>query len=116
MHGPVDGEAHPISLRQDGWHLRDYQVMAAESFWAGGSGVVVLPCGAGKTMVGAAAMAKAFASDSLFRVGASAVQVLGGIGFTWEHDAHLYYKRLLTLQEAYGGAAEHLETLATLVL
>ena len=50
------------SLRQDGWHLRDYQQMAADSFWAGGSGVVVLPCGAGKTMVGAAAMAKAGAT------------------------------------------------------
>src|SRR6201999_72705 len=41
--GYVDGEAHPISLQQDDWHLRDYQQMAADSFWAGGSGVVVLP-------------------------------------------------------------------------
>ena len=58
--GYVDGEAHPISLstEQENWHLRDYQEMAADSFWAGGSGVVVLPCGAGKTMVGAASMAK----------------------------------------------------------
>ncbi|WP_024499875.1 MULTISPECIES: DNA repair helicase XPB [Gordonia] len=60
--GYVDGEAHPIALAQDDWHLRDYQEMAADSFWAGGSGVVVLPCGAGKTMVGAAAMAKAGAT------------------------------------------------------
>ncbi|WP_375295846.1 DNA repair helicase XPB [Gordonia westfalica] len=60
--GYVDGEAHPIDLAQDDWHLRDYQEMAADSFWAGGSGVVVLPCGAGKTMVGAAAMAKAGAT------------------------------------------------------
>ncbi len=60
--GYVDGEAHPISLAQDGWQLRDYQEMATDSFWAGGSGVVVLPCGAGKTLVGAAAMAKAGAT------------------------------------------------------
>src|SRR3954462_3267901 len=60
--GYVDGEAHPIALAQDGWELRDYQEMAAESFWHGGSGVVVLPCGAGKTIVGAAAMAKAGAT------------------------------------------------------
>src|SRR5689334_20076173 len=60
--GYVDGEAHPISLAQDGWHLRDYQQMATDSFWSGGSGVVVLPCGAGKTLVGAAAMAKAGAT------------------------------------------------------
>ncbi|MYR06640.1 DEAD/DEAH box helicase family protein [Gordonia sp. SID5947] len=60
--GYVDGEAHHIALDQDDWHLRDYQELAADSFWAGGSGVVVLPCGAGKTMVGAAAMAKAGAT------------------------------------------------------
>ena len=60
--GYVDGEAHRIDLAQDGWALRDYQELAAESFWAGGSGVVVLPCGAGKTLVGAAAMAKAGAT------------------------------------------------------
>jgi DNA excision repair protein ERCC-3 len=54
--GYVDGEAHPIDLREDGWELRDYQRQAAEVFWHGGSGVVVLPCGAGKTLVGAAAM------------------------------------------------------------
>ena len=60
--GYVDGEAHPIDLVQDEWQLRDYQRDAAESFWHGGSGVVVLPCGAGKTLVGAAAMAHAQAT------------------------------------------------------
>ena len=42
--------------------LRDYQRQAVDGFWAGGSGVVVLPCGAGKTLVGAAAMAQARAT------------------------------------------------------
>jgi DNA excision repair protein ERCC-3 len=60
--GYVDGEAHSIELRENGWHLRDYQREAADSFWHGGSGVVVLPCGAGKTLVGAAAMAQAQAT------------------------------------------------------
>ncbi|MFI6295763.1 DNA repair helicase XPB [Nonomuraea sp. NPDC050790] len=60
--GYVDGEAHPISLLEDGWSLRTYQKDAAEAFWHGGSGVVVLPCGAGKTIVGAAAMAQAQAT------------------------------------------------------
>ena len=60
--GYVDGEAHPIALNQSDWQLRDYQKYATESFWEGGSGVVVLPCGAGKTIVGAAAMAKASAT------------------------------------------------------
>ncbi|WP_153394703.1 DNA repair helicase XPB [Ornithinicoccus halotolerans] len=56
--GYVDGEAHPIDLEQDGWALRPYQEHAVEGFWHGGSGVVVLPCGAGKTLVGAGAMAR----------------------------------------------------------
>jgi DNA excision repair protein ERCC-3 len=60
--GYVDGEAHPIELDQTEWTLRPYQSDAAESFWHGGSGVVVLPCGAGKTLVGAAAMAHASAT------------------------------------------------------
>jgi DNA excision repair protein ERCC-3 len=60
--GYVDGEAHPITLHQDDWSLRPYQREAADSFWHGGSGVVVLPCGAGKTLVGAAAMAHAQAT------------------------------------------------------
>jgi DNA excision repair protein ERCC-3 len=60
--GYVDGEAHPIELEENGWQLRDYQRLAAQAFWAGGSGVVVLPCGAGKTLVGAAAMAEAQAT------------------------------------------------------
>ncbi len=60
--GYVDGEAHPIELKEEGWALRAYQREAAESFWHGGSGVVVLPCGAGKTLVGAAAMAEAKAT------------------------------------------------------
>ncbi|RZQ61789.1 DNA repair helicase XPB [Amycolatopsis suaedae] len=60
--GYVDGEAHPIALAEEGWSLREYQRQAADAFWAGGSGVVVLPCGAGKTLVGAAAMAQAGAT------------------------------------------------------
>lgn len=66
--GYVNGEAHPIALAEAGkdggkpWTLRSYQREAVEAFWAGGSGVVVLPCGAGKTLVGAAAMAEAKAT------------------------------------------------------
>jgi DNA excision repair protein ERCC-3 len=60
--GYVDGEAHPIELREEGWTLREYQRQAVDGFFDGGSGVVVLPCGSGKTLVGAAAMAKAKAT------------------------------------------------------
>ncbi len=60
--GYVDGEAHQIDLVEAGWTLRDYQRDAVTGFFYGGSGVVVLPCGAGKTLVGAAAMAQAKAT------------------------------------------------------
>ncbi|WP_295830946.1 helicase-associated domain-containing protein, partial [uncultured Microbacterium sp.] len=55
--GYTPGTPHPIDLAEDGWSLRPYQRQAVESFSEGGSGVVVLPCGAGKTLVGAGAMA-----------------------------------------------------------
>jgi len=60
--GYVDGEAHAIALVEDGWTMRPYQQQAVDDFWDGGSGVVVLPCGSGKTIVGAAAMARAGAT------------------------------------------------------
>jgi DNA excision repair protein ERCC-3 len=67
--GYVDGEKHAIELspvaapRTPGeepkpWQMRPYQAQAVDGFWHGGSGVVVLPCGAGKTIVGAGAMAR----------------------------------------------------------
>ncbi|MBD8510450.1 DEAD/DEAH box helicase [Microbacterium sp. CFBP 8790] len=55
--GYTPGTPHAIDLAEDGWSLRPYQRQAVDSFSEGGSGVVVLPCGAGKTLVGAAAMA-----------------------------------------------------------
>ncbi len=78
--GYVDGTPYPIGLTEvpdtgevpdagpagaqpaEPWLLRPYQRLAVENFWAGGSGVVVLPCGAGKTLVGAGAMATANAT------------------------------------------------------
>lgn len=57
--GYTPGTPHEIDLTEDGWSLRDYQKDAVSNFFEGGSGVVVLPCGAGKTIVGAGAMAAA---------------------------------------------------------
>ena len=57
--GYTPGIPHEMALVEDSWAMRDYQASAVEKFWDGGSGVVVLPCGAGKTIVGAATMAKA---------------------------------------------------------
>ena len=56
--GYTPGTPHEIDLAEDGWHLRPYQRKAVDTFVEGGSGVVVLPCGAGKTLVGAGAMSE----------------------------------------------------------
>jgi alkylation response protein AidB-like acyl-CoA dehydrogenase len=64
----------------------------------------------------ASTLARAFAADAFPQVGGTAIQVFGGIGFTWEHDIHLYYKRLLTVGSALGTAGDHFEELATLAI
>ncbi len=56
--GYAEGTPHTIDLATDSWSLRDYQKEAIQRFTASGSGVVVLPCGAGKTLVGAGVMAE----------------------------------------------------------
>ena len=60
----------------------------------------------------AAAMAKAFASEQCPRVAADAIQLHGGIGFTWEHDAQLFFKRLKAEEQAYGDAVANRERVA----
>jgi alkylation response protein AidB-like acyl-CoA dehydrogenase len=64
----------------------------------------------------AAAAAKAFAAETLERAAETCVQVHGGIGFTWEHDAHLYWRRAKVDRLLLGDEAEHLDTVAELVL
>src|SRR5438552_10096882 len=106
--GYVDGEAHPIELREDDWHLRPYQREAVEGFWHGGSGVVVLPCGAGKTLVGAAAMATAQATTLILVTNTVAAR-------QWRHE--LLKRTTLTEEEIgeYSGARKQIRpvTIAT---
>jgi DNA excision repair protein ERCC-3 len=106
--GYVDGEAHPIGLVQDGWEMRPYQREAVAGFWHGGSGVVVLPCGAGKTIVGAAAMAEAQATTLILVTNTVAAR-------QWRHE--LLKRTSLTEDEIgeYSGARKEIRpvTIAT---
>lgn len=106
--GYVDGEAHPIELRQDGWTLRPYQQEAVDGFFHGGSGVVVLPCGAGKTLVGAAAMAAAGATTLILVTNTVSAR-------QWRHE--LLKRTSLTEEEIgeYSGAKKEIRpvTIAT---
>jgi alkylation response protein AidB-like acyl-CoA dehydrogenase len=62
----------------------------------------------------AASMAKAYAGDAGFRVAASALQVFGGIGFTWEHDLHYFLKRATANAHAFGDSRWHRDRVAEL--
>jgi alkylation response protein AidB-like acyl-CoA dehydrogenase len=61
------------------------------------------------------AVAKAYCSEAASTATAEAIQLHGGIGFTWEHDAHLYFKRARASQEMLGTPREHYETIAELI-
>jgi alkylation response protein AidB-like acyl-CoA dehydrogenase len=60
----------------------------------------------------AAPIAKAWCSDAFFRCAAESIQIHGGIGFTWEHDAHLYFKRAKSTETFLGDATAHRELCA----
>ena len=60
-----------------------------------------------------ASLVKAYASETYFHVAAENIQIHGGIGFTWEHDAHLYFKRAKSSELFLGDGSYHRERLAT---
>ncbi|GAY07774.1 acyl-CoA dehydrogenase family protein [Pseudonocardia sp. N23] len=64
----------------------------------------------------ATSIAQATCSEAYYRVAADAVQLHGGIGFTWEHEAHLYFKRAVTDAALLGGAEIHRDRIAAAVL
>ena len=64
----------------------------------------------------AVSVAKAKTGDAASDATSAMIQFHGGIGFTWEHDAHFYLKRAKRLEYAYGDAAQHRERIATLTL
>jgi alkylation response protein AidB-like acyl-CoA dehydrogenase len=63
----------------------------------------------------AASMAKAYASDAFRKVAGAGIQLHGGIGFTWEHDLHLYFKRAKSSEFTFGDSTYHRERVAQLI-
>jgi alkylation response protein AidB-like acyl-CoA dehydrogenase len=63
----------------------------------------------------AASMAKAYVSDAYRKVTGAGIQLHGGIGFTWEHDLHLYFKRAKSSEFTFGDATYHREKVAHLI-
>jgi alkylation response protein AidB-like acyl-CoA dehydrogenase len=79
------------------------------------TGAVPDPEDPSSELVAAAAIAKAYCSDAFYKCAADTIQVHGGIGFTWEHDAHLYFKRAHASRELLGAPAQHREALASVI-
>lgn len=63
----------------------------------------------------AASIAKAACSDAAYNCASNAIQLHGGVGFTWDHDAHLYFKRARACSTLLGSPAWHRERLARLI-
>lgn len=63
----------------------------------------------------AAAIAKVYCSQAFYHVAAECIQMHGGIGFTWEHPAHLYFKRAKSSEALFGWPSHHRERIATMV-
>jgi alkylation response protein AidB-like acyl-CoA dehydrogenase len=59
-----------------------------------------------------APLAKAYCSDAYFQCAADCIQIHGGVGFTWEYDVHLYFKRAKSTESLLGDASYHRELLA----
>jgi alkylation response protein AidB-like acyl-CoA dehydrogenase len=64
----------------------------------------------------AAAMAKCYCSDTFFFNAGSAIQMYGGVGFTWEYDPHLYFKRAKSSELFLGNGAQQRELIAQMLL
>ncbi|MBV9285523.1 MAG: acyl-CoA dehydrogenase, partial [Acidimicrobiia bacterium] len=90
--------------------LVDVEGMRSTAYWA----AWCLSAGDADAHV-AASTAKTWCSDAARRVMASGLQVHGGIGFTWEHDLHLFVKRSQLDQLVFGDGAYHRERLGTLL-
>ncbi len=86
-----------------------YAACVADEYLAGSAGDGELAA----QLPEAAAMAKAYCSDAYFFAAGNAMQMYGGVGFTWEYDAHLYFKRAKSSEVLLGNGAWHRERIAT---
>ncbi len=89
------------------WEVEEARSLTYSAAWAADADPDLLPL--------AASMAKARASDAATSVTHNAIQTLGGIGFTWEHDIHFFLKRARAMAQMMGSARAHRDNVAALV-
>jgi alkylation response protein AidB-like acyl-CoA dehydrogenase len=106
----------PIGSFQAIKHKCADMMVAVESarsaaYWAG-----CVAAEAGAELPRAASLAKAWCSESYFRCAADALQIHGGVGFTWEYDVHLHLKRARSMEQFLGSPTWHRERVAGMIL
>jgi len=87
--------------------LLEVELAKSAAYYAAGAAAEELP-----ELPAVASLAKACGSDAYIHAAAQNIQLHGGVGFTWEHDAHLYFKRAKTCEVFLGEANYHRELLA----
>ncbi len=102
----------PIGSFQAVKHLLADVLLEVESARAAAHFALLAAANEDPELPAVASLAKAFCSDACLQATAENIQVHGGIGFTWEHPAHLYLKRAKTSQLLFGDPAYHRELLA----
>ena len=105
----------PIGQFQGVKHKCADMLLAVESARAAASYAAMTAACDRADLERAALVAGSYCPDAFFRVAAANIQVHGGIGFTWEHPAHLYYRRAKSGQLLFGTPAEHRARLADLL-
>jgi alkylation response protein AidB-like acyl-CoA dehydrogenase len=107
----------PIGQFQAVQHLcADMLLMTESSRSAAYYACYAVNVGLAEAAAEAVSIAKSYASDAYREVGNRAIQVHGGMGFTWENDCHLYYRRAKASELAYGDAIHHRERLARIII
>ena len=93
-----------------------YGACIADQCMRGGEQAAPPNAGVDRELQEAASIAQAWCSDAAFLAAGSGLQMHGGVGFTWEYDIHLYFKRARSAEWLLGNAAQHRERVAALLL
>jgi len=102
----------PIGSFQAIKHKCADMMVAVESARSGAYYAACVAAENGEELASAASLAKATCSDAYFRAAADCIQIHGGVGFTWEYDVHLYFKRAKSSETLLGDPAFHRERVA----
>jgi alkylation response protein AidB-like acyl-CoA dehydrogenase len=105
----------PIGSFQAIKHKCANMLMAVEAAKSGAYHALLCAAEQNDELPEAAALAKAYCSETYFNAASDNIQIHGGMGYTWEHPAHLYYRRAKSTELLFGGPAMWRERLATLI-